>query len=120
MNKRVLVIGNNTLDTDSRTENLARKNSSKNLGLITEDSDISQPGYYHSSLADASSGYLIDVAKQVDQVVLLDQPLEEWTSQKIFLSTLKLCQEIERNSNCLLYTSPSPRDRQKSRMPSSA
>ena len=24
------------------------------------------------------------------------------------------------NSNCLLYTSPSPRDRQKSRMPSSA
>ena len=25
-----------------------------------------------------------------------------------------------RNGNCLLYTSPSPRDRQKSRMPSSA
>jgi FMNH2-dependent dimethyl sulfone monooxygenase len=27
---------------------------------------------------------------------------------------------IDRISNCLLYTSPSPRDRQKSRMPSSA
>ena len=26
----------------------------------------------------------------------------------------------EENNNCLLYTSPSPRDRQKSRMPSSA
>ena len=26
----------------------------------------------------------------------------------------------DRNSSCLLYTSPSPRDRQKSRMPSSA
>ena len=26
----------------------------------------------------------------------------------------------EQESNCLLYTSPSPRDRQKSRMPSSA
>ena len=26
----------------------------------------------------------------------------------------------ERDSSCLLYTSPSPRDRQKSRMPSSA
>ena len=25
-----------------------------------------------------------------------------------------------KNNNCLLYTSPSPRDRQKSRMPSSA
>ena len=27
---------------------------------------------------------------------------------------------IESDNNCLLYTSPSPRDRQKSRMPSSA
>ena len=27
---------------------------------------------------------------------------------------------ISNNKNCLLYTSPSPRDRQKSRMPSSA
>ena len=28
--------------------------------------------------------------------------------------------EIAQGQNCLLYTSPSPRDRQKSRMPSSA
>ena len=28
--------------------------------------------------------------------------------------------ENKRDSGCLLYTSPSPRDRQKSRMPSSA
>ena len=28
--------------------------------------------------------------------------------------------ELARHKNCLLYTSPSPRDRQKSRMPSSA
>ena len=28
--------------------------------------------------------------------------------------------EIDANRTCLLYTSPSPRDRQKSRMPSSA
>ena len=33
----------------------------------------------------------------------------------------ELCQAIEdRDMICLLYTSPSPRDRQKSRMPSSA
>ena len=29
-------------------------------------------------------------------------------------------QKISKFNNCLLYTSPSPRDRQKSRMPSSA
>ena len=30
------------------------------------------------------------------------------------------CKELRTFSSCLLYTSPSPRDRQKSRMPSSA
>ena len=32
----------------------------------------------------------------------------------------KLGEYVERDKTCLLYTSPSPRDRQKSRMPSSA
>ena len=32
----------------------------------------------------------------------------------------RLCEAMVTNSDCLLYTSPSPRDRQKSRMPSSA
>ena len=34
--------------------------------------------------------------------------------------TKSLLQSIDINQVCLLYTSPSPRDRQKSRMPSSA
>ena len=38
-------------------------------------------------------------------------------SRRIKESELKMCQD---NGVCLLYTSPSPRDRQKSRMPSSA
>ena len=32
----------------------------------------------------------------------------------------KVCPNLKCKSPCLLYTSPSPRDRQKSRMPSSA
>ena len=32
----------------------------------------------------------------------------------------EVLRELERRRVCLLYTSPSPRDRQKSRMPSSA
>ena len=36
------------------------------------------------------------------------------------LSALQVAFEIDDNLYCLLYTSPSPRDRQKSRMPSSA
>ena len=40
-------------------------------------------------------------------------------SKTLLDSTLKSYQ-INRHYSCLLYTSPSPRDRQKSRMPSSA
>ena len=36
------------------------------------------------------------------------------------LSLLRNMFQVERERTCLLYTSPSPRDRQKSRMPSSA
>ena len=32
----------------------------------------------------------------------------------------ELEERLEKDKNCLLYTSPSPRDRQKTRMPSSA
>ena len=39
-----------------------------------------------------------------------------WSSQEITNTII----ESEQSSSCLLYTSPSPRDRQKSRMPSSA
>jgi len=99
VNKKVLVIGNNTEDTNIRTENLARRSGSRNLGLLEEGADSAESGFYHSSLADASSGYLIDTAKNFDEVILLDQPMEEWTSQKILLSTLKMFQEFERNSN---------------------
>ena len=40
--------------------------------------------------------------------------------QKIFLDSWKGGRLYGRNNNCLLYTSPSPRDRTRSRMPSSA
>ena len=43
------------------------------------------------------------------------------TTDGLLLDQLKMATyEIHRKENCLLYTSPSPRDRQKSRMPSSA
>ena len=39
---------------------------------------------------------------------------------RLFSSLLELSNEYQTIQTCLLYTSPSPRDRQKSRMPSSA
>ena len=52
----------------------------------------------------------------------VDVPVEFQAAARLFLSTL-LCYELRgtnRFKDCLLYTSPSPRDRTRSRMPSSA
>ena len=53
------------------------------------------------------------------EIQLLKVEIKELTLQ---LGEVKQTAENNRKefSNCLLYTSPSPRDRQKSRMPSSA
>ena len=46
-------------------------------------------------------------------------PAEE-TPEELVDAAIALEEAIDRHIACLLYTSPSPRDRQKSRMPSSA
>ena len=46
--------------------------------------------------------------------------LAPWFGPELALDSLPVPRLIELISDCLLYTSPSPRDRQKSRMPSSA
>ena len=46
-----------------------------------------------------------------------------YSGKKIQIGTNTKSQKIkniEKNNNCLLYTSPSPRDKRQSRMPSSA
>ena len=51
-------------------------------------------------------------------------PLSLWswqdTVKSVFLDRVIIVSNYDRTISCLLYTSPSPRDRQKSRMPSSA
>ena len=58
--------------------------------------------------------------KLVDLLNEIDIPKNKWVT--IPASELKDYSEeiFKLIDNCLLYTSPSPRDRQKSRMPSSA
>src|SRR5678809_1052147 len=71
------------------------------------------------------------IAANVDQSVLFATLKEPRTSQGFIDRFLVACEmyhvpaaivfnKADLHRNCLLYTSPSPRDRQKSRMPSSA
>ena len=69
-----------------------------------------------------------------EKIIFRYEPLEERLDEELEQYKKRLDEELEqqqkrsdekleqqqKRSDCLLYTSPSPRDRQKSRMPSSA
>ena len=69
----------------------------------------------HSNLArDPKSGAIVNISEGT-----------EYSANKARMAAEELVKEarldkVEQDVSCLLYTSPSPRDRQKSRMPSSA
>jgi CheY-like chemotaxis protein len=69
------------------------------------------------SLLEASSGKeaLSILVKEHDSIKLI---LLDWNMPE--MNGLEFLKIIKKDNLCLLYTSPSPRDRQKSRMPSSA
>ena len=86
---QTLCIGNQTSDTDSRTTNLAKLNSSVNLGLVNSANDcVTVDGYWHTSLADLEYSSMIEFAQKFDCVYFLDQ-------QDINDQTYKLYKELE-------------------------
>ena len=66
---------------------------------------------------------IIKVEHITDHVVevLINRPENYNTfNTELRLSLAENLRKIDRNKDCLLYTSPSPRDKRQSRMPSSA
>ena len=66
--------------------------------------------------ADVSGRFFADIGLHFGQAVSGDLSRQQETGQRVLASQ----PEPTDLRICLLYTSPSPRDRQKSRMPSSA
>ena len=63
----------------------------------------------------------LEIRKFLKQVGISSQrEIENYIRKKFSEGSIKIGGSIKVSMNCLLYTSPSPRDRQKSRMPSSA
>jgi len=96
-NKKILCIGTNSTITDTETSKLAYLDQTTNHGLISDSKFIPVAvGYYHTSIVDVYSGGIVELAKNFDQIKLLDQPYEEWSHWKILLSTYKIMVELEK------------------------
>ena len=90
---------------------LVRNSMSKNVLRIPDESDLEVVHIRISNTVPAVN--IIGTYLDVDSRKTRDEISNIWS-----LYTDKV--NMVRNRGCLLYTSPSPRDRQKSRMPSSA
>lgn len=96
---KILCLGSNTKDTDDRVSALAKANGMINHGLIDDPLLVTEvDGYYHTTIVDLTSGEILNLSKVFDKVVLLDQPAEQWTHWKLFLSTYKLIKEISKHT----------------------
>jgi pyruvate-formate lyase-activating enzyme len=97
---KILCLGNNTEDTDLQTKQLSAARGSVCHGLLSElDFAITsemycQSGYYHSSVYDIEFGQLVNLCNQFDQVIVLDQPVQQWSHPDAFYKTLELVSHI--------------------------
>ena len=82
--------------------------------------------YDWAKIYDASKGNVVEIVRIFRMIVEKQVPKNKYDpiyrySQKDFSGiSFMLHPDVLLHHSCLLYTSPSPRDRQKSRMPSSA
>ena len=99
---RILCLGNNTEDTDTRTRVLAQTNSMECHGLLSElehpieFNQITEAGYYHSSVYDMEFGRLVDLAKRFDTIVILDQSKEQYTHPDAFYKTIRIARQLKK------------------------
>jgi molybdenum cofactor biosynthesis enzyme MoaA len=97
--QKILCIGNNSEDTDAKVSQLAQQNQSTNHGLVCDTAVLPSIGYYHTSLADLIPAEVVDLSKKFDHVILLDQPLEQWSHPVLFSKTLHVI-DILKESGC--------------------
>jgi hypothetical protein len=97
MNK-ILVIGNETRNTDDTVTALATEVGSINHGLVTDPDFVPMSaGYYHTSIADIPAGdIIINLTQKFDSVVMLDQDVDSYPHWKSFVNTFRLMINLEK------------------------
>jgi hypothetical protein len=94
-NVKVLCLGNNSTDTHEQTTRLAHQSNHVNMGLITTNTIINDDGYYHTSVFDLSSAEIKELLVQFNKLIMLDQPIDQWTHPDAFYLTAKIVDDAE-------------------------
>lgn len=98
---KILCLGNNTEDTDRLTTVLAKHNGSECRGLLTTVDENclnhNHTGYYHTTVVDIDYGQLLRLAKEFDQLVVLNQPKESYNHPDFFYKTVRIATELEQS-----------------------
>lgn len=110
MTKKILCLGNNTVDTDTKTRDLALESGLTCYGLISELDgalpDSIDNGYYHTSVYDVEYHRLLELAQRFDQVIILDQPSDQYSHPDAFYKTIRLANELN-ESMTVTFLDPS-------------
>lgn len=86
---KILCLGNNTSDTDEKASQLAVELGTINLGLISTTNINPTPGVYHTSIYDLNLAQILELVENFDKLILLDQPIEQWSHPDAFYLTVK-------------------------------
>lgn len=99
MYKKILCLGTNSEITDRMATDIAEEYFLTNRGLISHETVITDiaGSVYHTSLADISTGRLIEIAGDFDLVIMLDQHKSEWSHWKLLEATYKAMVELEQS-----------------------
>lgn len=98
--KKILCLGNSSEDTDLRSREIAQAQNLPYHGLITEVKDI-EAGCYQTSFYDMSYGDLIELSKQMDDIIILDQLKETYLDEHAFYQTISLGKHLKSTNNVL-------------------
>lgn len=98
--KKILCLGNSSEDTDLKAKLIAREQNLEYHGLITEVKEIN-PGCYQTSFYDMSYGDLIELSKNMDDIIILDQPKESYLDEHAFYQTISLGKHLKSTCNVI-------------------
>ena len=92
---KILCLGNNTSDTDEKASQLAIELGTVNLGLISTVGIRPLPGLYHTSIYDLNLAQILELVEKFDKLILLNQPINQWSHPEAFYLTVKTADQAE-------------------------